>query len=421
VEEMRLSVAENIRVILNEDLIGKAKRSRSRKEQAALYIRRFLGSFSVFVLVIGVWVLLITLTLLQDQIQSSADSSVSPLFSGFIVPGAVALVNGMFPGLVLIITDFEKWDDPTFTMKMQLFRLYALKIASIMIYMFTFFQLLSGINLQGSFANGSTETPSCVEDYVGNELIKLLWIIFFVDKVITLASIWFTRIHAMLRSSSSASSTRNNAQGNASSVAANALSLAASNLRKEYVLSVRTIDIVYFMSIVLGAFPFVPWIAIFASVLGYVNFKFEAWILKRFMRIPAKRTSAADLGVAFMSVYLVSFAATMVTFAFMFGVHVSTCGPFAGTNASGALTSYATSDSVSNVFYTIFTHPLILWAAICVLYVLATTRRHAAEVSSGFLILHQEKFERHMEHMETVIRKQARDINRLKKEASVDD
>eukprot|EP00762_Andalucia_godoyi_P003108 ANDGO_01152.mRNA.1 hypothetical protein H310_03798 len=404
IEETRLSIAENIRVLLNEDSIKKAIQNRNAKERADLIVRRVIAAGIIVLLVIAVWVLLFSLTVTQDQIQSATTSTSA--ISGFIVPCTVAVINAFFPHVVLLITQFEKWDNPTFIMKMQLLRLYALKIASILIYMFTFFQVLSGRSLLSQISPSLVEV-GCGENYVGNELMKLLIISFFTDKIFAFIVIWGRRLVF-------ASKTAKSGAGNQGPAV---LGAGVSNVRSEFLVSMETISVIFMTAIILGCIPFIPSVAIVGCLFMYINFKFLSWRLRNHMRIPANRTSASDIGVYFMIVFLLTFVISMMSWSYVMAFRSSsTCGPFSGSTYYESMLSSIRSDSASSYIFDIFTQPVLLWSVICVLIVLSATRKHAAKIASLFLLLQQDRFDRHVEHVDAIIRKQARDIQRLRKE-----
>eukprot|EP01028_Stygiella_incarcerata_P012964 TRINITY_DN809_c0_g1_i1.p1 TRINITY_DN809_c0_g1~~TRINITY_DN809_c0_g1_i1.p1 ORF type:complete len:816 (+),score=217.82 TRINITY_DN809_c0_g1_i1:126-2573(+) len=388
VQDHRLNVTESIRVLLNEDRIGSVKKNRTRREKAILYTRRIIGNFLVVMLIVATWALLIFLTITQKQLTEDAANSGLESFSTLLVPVAINLINVLFPQLILMITAFERWDNPTFIVKIQLGRLYLLKIATVVLYLFQYYQMLSGQNLQGQLDVESRK--DCIENLIGVELCNLLVITFLLEKMFTLFNISLRKL-----------------------VARKKPSLA----KKEFTVSMRVISVIYFQAILWNTIPFVPFITFIGIGLLYLNFKFDKTMIKRFMKVPAKRTSAKDIGVFFTFFYVLTFLLTMTAYYYFFAlVRSHNCGPHPDESFMSKLRAYMNEQNWTAFLYSTMFNALFLWFFVLAFIVMFFQQKHKAEIVLRFMHIQKEKFERHVEHMESVIRKQGRDIIRLKVE-----
>jgi hypothetical protein len=187
--------------------------------------------------------------------------------------------------------------------------------------------------------------------------------------------------------------------------------------KKEFTVSVRVISVIYFQAILWNTVPFVPFITFIGIGLLYFNFKFDKTMIKRFMKVPAKRTSAKDIGVFFTFFYVLTFLLTMVAYYYFFALVGShNCGPHPDESFMSRLRTYMNEQNWTSFLYSTMFNALFLWFFVLAFVVMFFQQKHKAGIVLRFMHIQKEKFERHVEHMESVIRKQGRDIIRLKVE-----
>lgn len=112
--------------------VSATSKSRSKRELALLYTRRFVG-FSLYMSFQAAgWMGIIGLTaqsamvsqLVTSQLanQDSSLASVASTIGSSLVPAVVSIINAIMPPLIQVITAFEKWDTTNMTIKQLVFR-----------------------------------------------------------------------------------------------------------------------------------------------------------------------------------------------------------------------------------------------------------------------------------------------------------
>ena len=280
-----------------------------------------------------------------------------------------------------------QWDNPTYVVKLQLFRLYFLQMAMIALYVFTFYEQLTDNNLLGS---QSSSRGSCPEDTIGSSLSNLLMTAFFVDKGITLMTIFGRRVFGGKKKAMS---------------------------KPDYKVSTVAIGVIYFQALLLFTIPFVPGMAVVGSIMLYLNIKFQKFVLLMFMKMPSNRTSEKDIGSFFMFVYMISFViALMVYYYFFYLFEGHKCGPNQNRSFMAAITTFAQSQAVTGYIYSAVFNPLILWGVVSFLVVRYFSHRFRSEIfMQAFRVMDQQSRAR-VEHVEGLLKKQAREVSRLRKE-----
>jgi hypothetical protein len=138
------SIAEQIKVALQEELLAETLRRRTRNERYALYARRAASFLLYIVIQATCWWVILMVTTQASQIQASIARS-APLLAPYvssIVPAAVTLINSVLPVVIGQLTALEKWDDVGFAIKAMVTRLYLAKVLNVLIQLVSYALLM---------------------------------------------------------------------------------------------------------------------------------------------------------------------------------------------------------------------------------------------------------------------------------------
>lgn len=358
--DAQATVGDRLRLLVDEDERMARIEARTARERAALRARRLVGILVFVVLQASSWAVIVTMSLNARSVSAALESRAEglALLADFAVPVVVAVINAVLPLLNTIITNFERWDHPTTRLQMMMSRLFSQRILNLLI-------TVSGYGLLVAFQDadpaGSVTLAlpggaivvnlvepdkarfGCVENQVGISLWLFVAVEFAVDKIASVGKVvWAKRQGRM----------------------------------DEFALHTKVISLVYFHSLLLLAAPYSPWITIVAPGLLLIDFKFDVFLLRRFMARPADPWPAAEVGSYFFRLYFITFGIALCwDFLFLRGEGVHACGPHReDLTAWASMEKHIAANPVLSTVYAVVLNALLLWVLLAVLYVRASTQ-----------------------------------------------
>jgi len=329
--------------------------NRTRNERILLFIRRLSGFVLVCSLIAGSWAAIIYLTIQQTSVTNELvsltnENNVFAVLLGFVVPVTINLIGFITPLLISVITDFEKWDEPEFQVQIATIRLYIVNVLNIIIVVFTYIVLLLDISLPFTLISEDSSTP-CSEDRAGEALFLMVLTDFFADKILSLLSIFATRLLARIRYAGLAcffSTNRRRAAVIYLDVSDNFVSLILSET---------------LMLVTMVFYPFVSWLACF---LTYLSFKWEYFLLVKFTRQSHKSGAGKKTGVFFMHFALATccLVAAVVYVFLLLTVHQ--CGAHNGMTGAFPIFTYIASVPAATIVFDVISNGWILWGIIII-------------------------------------------------------
>lgn len=155
-----------------EDLIKEKIKHRTREEKFNLLVRRILFiSLNVVIISCGVAAIFIV-NLFNNDIKSVMPiSSLENLIPAFIV----SFVNAFVPAVTKKITSFEKYDFTNTLLKQQIWRMFAIRILNLSIYMILNSELAYNdpVFTSSPIIEYSSADYDCREDQAINNMIRL--------------------------------------------------------------------------------------------------------------------------------------------------------------------------------------------------------------------------------------------------------
>ncbi|CEO99155.1 unnamed protein product (mitochondrion) [Plasmodiophora brassicae] len=363
--DRRNAVAGQLQILLSEHVLQQKIRGRTPMDLALLWARRTFGLLLNLTALAASWTVIIVLTI---------DKTVADRFphevQGLVAPIATSVIGSLLPMLTFLITDFERWDNPSTVVKHQMWRLYAGRQLNILINVLSYFTIAKGQALlpQLGSLSVSHDGYTCGVDAAGAGLFYLVLSEFFVSKII-LAGIYIVK-----------------------KVAKRFVSLELS----EYSVSQNIIDLLYFQSLVWISLPLYPAGSILCVLLLFTNFKWERLKLTVFMSRPLSSWSDKNTTTFFNNFYNVTLATCLLTYMYFLNSSWSCAGnlgPFAGAPGNvpvNVFEAYAEQFGLS-ILYSIVTNVAPYLAAAVVLYALWRFRSN-----------HQRTLERLLERTETL-------------------
>jgi len=300
VADLKYAIGEQILLALHEDEVADLQRKRSIKQDAILYTRRGVGLLLSVALQGGAAFVIIQLTITSAQlanvIKATGGEVLAP-FADFIVPVAVSVLNALQPPILTALSKFEKWDSGGTQVKTLVWRLFIAKMLNMLLQIFSFAQLADPYMLRGpTFGFSDTDflvsvrqstqkrfqpdSYACRADQAGAGIFQLVLAEFVVSKVIALATPFAFKALARVRKRVWKKAQHSVAQAMAA--------------------------LLFFTQLVMNSFPWTPFTAVVNTVLLYLTFKFEVFILRRFQVKPLRPWSAKDAGGFFVKFYLIS-------------------------------------------------------------------------------------------------------------------
>ncbi|KAK1944433.1 Transmembrane channel-like protein 1 [Phytophthora citrophthora] len=351
VSDLRKTIAEQVKLVMEEEKRADTIKSRTKKQNYILYTRRLIAFIFYLAIQAASWYLIILLTTQssQLQLQIAAKAAMFAPYASSIVPAVVTVINAILPKLISILTAIEKWDDVGFAIKAMVTRLYLAKILNVLIQLFSFALLLDPLlltstqNILELFTfEGSTvrknvmlefkpKTFACRAEQTSAGLLTLVMTDFSVSKAMAIASplvgvvvklvkgVWQRQKakHAKTKLSSKVVPETEGVvlklSGDDGSsedvqiptqteemVVTTTESLVA---KSEFLVPQKMVALLYSCTIALVAIPLAPTTALLALLLHVANFKFDKFILMHLQKKPASPWGAKDAGSFFIKFY----------------------------------------------------------------------------------------------------------------------
>jgi hypothetical protein len=269
--------------------------------------------------------------------------------------------------LALKITYLENWDDPAFTVKISLIRLYLVKILNVILYAVLNLELASDNSWFGSESRIEFEDSehNCREDQAGVNLVLMVISEAIMCKVIPLVLVCMNKLKARIKKQPW--------------------------VKAEIKVAQQIINIIYFQALVWATFPFFPYVAFLAPILLFLDFKFQKMRLIKFQSKPAQMTQASDIVIFIMRIYNLSLALAVVYIAYFLvePLHHLTyddtklCGPFPNeTEGKNAVTDFLDDTPVLAQIWNYFLYyPPALW----IVTILLATKVGFLKIESAIL------------------------------------
>ena len=158
-----------------------------------LYLRRVIGTIGFLVAQFVSFALIVYLTVYGDDVKMQIQATpLSPL-SGFLINIALAVISGVTPEIMNLITDFEQWNSEM-ALRMILFRVYISNTLNILLIAISYILLADPTFLYDFPVLSRTlyvpisEKYKCRLDQVSDELFFL----YFNDRLVNGAIVWAT-------------------------------------------------------------------------------------------------------------------------------------------------------------------------------------------------------------------------------------
>ena len=214
--KQKLSIAEEFRLLVQDEFVENVKQSRSRKEKYVLYARRTSGIILNMAVVVCSWYAIFMIISTQQSVINALYLVFGQNFAKAVHPTfAIVGVGLVLPQLTFAITNFEAWDSKIQTMKHQIWRLYFGRIANLIVagipafiiykdleesnFVYTTFSdpvdALIGKNVAtGTYSVFAEDKYLCFEDVASYYLIKLVISDFLLGKLIKIFMYYVKRI-----------------------------------------------------------------------------------------------------------------------------------------------------------------------------------------------------------------------------------
>lgn len=329
-EDTTSLIRNEITTAVAEDLIKEKIKHRTKEEKFDLIVRRTIFiSLNIFIICCGVAAIFLV-NWYNNSLQYGP-SLASSLIPSFIV----AFVNGAIPAATKKITACEKYDFASTLLKQQIWRMFAIRILNLTIYML--------LNRELAFNDGYFKsTPvidfkssdyDCREDQAATNLARLMFTEYFVKFLSAFG--WMGL---------------NFCKGGCG---------AKKGWRAEFPVSEEVVWLLYFQTVVWTALLWNPFIVIIYPLMLYVMFKFVYFKVSYLQKKPLKSTNAQEMGSFIMNFLNISFLLIFIWIGYMLSDNLShstynsgsdQCGPFKD-NKSWRYTFGDTADSVYDSYY----------------------------------------------------------------------
>lgn len=367
-EDQIENISTTMLLALRDEARLKAASNRTAQQKAALYTRRVITTIVfIFILSAG-WIGIAALVMTEkDFVSSISTSGTMKLLATFIPKLLISIINSSIPTLALKITYYENWDDPAFTVKMSLIRLYLVKILNVILYAVLNLELASDNSWFGSGSRIEFEDNdnNCREDQAGVNLVLMVISEAIMCKVIPLVLICVNKLKARIKKQPW--------------------------VKAEIKVAQQIINIIYFQALVWVTFPFFPYVAFLAPVLLFLDFKFQKMRLIKFQSKPAQMTQASDIVIFIMRIYNLSLALAVVYIAYFLVEPLNhltyddtkLCGPFPNeTEAKNPVTDFLEDTPVLAQIWNYFLYyPPALW----IVTILLATKVGFLKIESAIL------------------------------------
>ena len=267
VYEQKVNIIEEFNLLLHDRNYELIKKMRTNKEKYILFFRKFMGillnSFFLFLS----WIGIINVTANQTNIASSVANIFfnNALVGDLAISALITIIGLILPNITFMITDFERWDTQMAIIINQIWRLYFGRILNLIIAGLQYYSLkntgtaiftfISDSVLGLTTVSDNSNDIICYENYAVENLIKLIFMDFFLSKIIKLITPFGFKIINKI--------TKLN------------LPLTPYNVAESI------IELLYTQGLILITLPLYPFLGIISPILIYCNFKFEKLVLKK--------------------------------------------------------------------------------------------------------------------------------------------
>ncbi|KAL7300687.1 hypothetical protein TKK_0006668 [Trichogramma kaykai] len=319
-----LALYKEMKALLAAERFEDERLNRTQEDSFKLCFIRIIVNISVVIILllsgIGIyWIIRLSFEKVANQplkmVYASIDAKTVELwFYEFVPYLAIVLLNMVIPVLFNYLITLENYS-PTFVVKLTLFRTIFLRLASLIVLLYTFYMKIAQSKDNDDCNN--SKKPLCWETFVGQQFMKL----YMTDVV----SQFFLTFTVNLIRASVARSTKNKVIRYIG--------------RQEFDLSKHVLDIVYLQTVCwLGTFfsPGLPLIAVIGSFLLFYTKKFFCMIICG----PSKRIYRASKSQSlFMLILLICYILTIVpvVYSLVKMTPSKSCGPFKGLESSWTL------------------------------------------------------------------------------------
>mmetsp|Transcript_33459 Transcript_33459/g.83413 ORF Transcript_33459/g.83413 Transcript_33459/m.83413 type:complete len:486 (-) Transcript_33459:868-2325(-) len=134
--EAHAIAADRLRLLVDEEERAARIAARSIRERNWLLVRRIVGIVISVAYTASAWAVIIGLQLYEQTLAKILVANSVPgasLLSLVGIPILVSAINVVLPVMTMMVTKFERWDDPSTTLRLQVFRLYLGKILNLLI------------------------------------------------------------------------------------------------------------------------------------------------------------------------------------------------------------------------------------------------------------------------------------------------
>lgn len=324
------------------------------------------------------------------------------------MPLVVSAVNIILPMLAMAVTNFEQWDYPATTLRLQVFRLYSGKILNLLINVAGYGILLGTQNstpraalplfgLTVQLVEPNDSTFGCAENQIGTMLLLFVGVEFVVDKLAAASRAYAFR-HLL------------------------PLLTGRPWVREPFPTAQKVINLIYFQALLWLCAPYFPFVTVLGPLLLYATFKFDQWLLQSMMAKPADPWAADDVGAFFFRIFFTTFGVALAWY-YLFlrvpGVHA--CGPHAAVETPwAAMEAYIQTVGGLSSAYAVLLNALVLWVVLALLWVRGSTSESHKELLQEFADVRITQLSQQAELLEAKVRMQERQLAALKRQRAKD-
>ena len=313
--DQSVNIYNMIHNALSDNVRQRQAANRTASQKSALLIKRIIGNIIFVAILIAGWVIIILLSLSEQNIADNFEDSSQGLrvFMRFLPKFGVSFVNAMFPALTVKITALESWDTTSFILRVQIIRIYVTKVLNIVLYALLNLELATGSSW---FLSSDGRIPfqdssfNCREDQAGLNLATLVITETITGKLIPLGFVLINMIVAKVKKLPS--------------------------WKKEIKVAQQVINIIYFQGLLWICIPFFPYVILLAPIFLFLDFKFQSWRLGSLQAKPLEQTQSYDILILIMRLFNITVLMILAYFGYFLTVDMEhgtyssgkLCGPF---------------------------------------------------------------------------------------------
>jgi hypothetical protein len=264
------------------------KKARSNYEAFVIYARRTLGFVLYLAVVSGSFTAIIYLTVYASKISDEAKNIPGLSNIGtFIGPLSLQVINAVVPTLLEQITHLEKWDSAQTELKFLLFRVYLSNTLNTLILTLSYIILMDPFllaqypSLRRSLELAESDVFTCRVDQAADGLFTLVGTTWAIE----MASFIGTPLGMKLFSDF----------------------LGKPWVKSEFNIAQAMVKKFSFLGLVYVAFPFAPLAMVFVPIYGFIQFKFEKYVIKRFYAKPKRPFKGQQAALLYAIFYMITY------------------------------------------------------------------------------------------------------------------